>query len=774
MKEDLSNLTNYDKYYMYADLVKNGSILIDTKDITHDTYLSHSNGIYNILKDGIETDYVHHLFISLKFDDCVLDLNIFDYYINLLLWRLFISAHQPIEPKHILLKKETTADTVKEYIDTYFIEPNVIKMSNKFMNNVIADTLFSFHSLNIFSQYLADTLCMEDTIDLAMKCPEFDALLHDQLVNKVPLEKIKDVGLENTNKGIEFIKNADKYLGYDHCLKYAFMAKEGINIRQFKEEAFNIGTKPDGQGGVFHEPIDSSYEMGALGIDPVTGNPCNLMAQFIDSSSSRFAQIISKKNVGDSGKFARILGLNNADTFLHPDPNYDCHTRAFLEITIKDKKTLKRFNNRYYRFDPDGIEYKLSEKDEWIIGRKLYMRSPTTCWSHAHGRGICYKCYGDLAYINSNINVGKIAAEMIGSQYTQMRLSAKHLLESLIRVIKWYKDFYSYFELDSDEIRLKNIDRKELMNSYMLIDLNEIQNENDDDEVIHNHQYFSNDRHSMEDEGPFYSYYITGFKVQQANGEVVPIGSYPTKEFDEAKLYLSNDLMDLMNKIIDKEGLMDDDNDSTIVSVPLSDLIDSTPFYIKIENNDLGKNLDLFMALINKSPVTKTYTRNTIIEALLENTAKGKIKIDAVHLEVLMANQIRSGHDILMMPDWSRGQDEPYELLTLDKALTNNPSVLVTLMYQKIARETANPLNFRKQAPSIYDPLFMRMPKRFLECDHEVWDIPSYQLPQDKKEKKQVMRFYKSVDPNVSPVGMGDKLLKPFNLKQPEKHDLVD
>ena len=53
-------------------------------------------------------------------------------------------------------------------------------------------------------------------------------------------------------------------MGYEHCLVNPFISHEGINVRQYKENNFNIGTKPDGNGSVYHDIINSSYIGGGL------------------------------------------------------------------------------------------------------------------------------------------------------------------------------------------------------------------------------------------------------------------------------------------------------------------------------------------------------------------------------------------------------------------------------------------------------------------------------------------------------------------------------
>ena len=142
-----------------------------------------------------------------------------------------------------------------------------------------------------------------------------------------------------------------------------------------------------------------------------------MIYQLIDSGTSRVAQIISKKEVGDSGGFSRILGLNNIGTYLHKDPTYDCHTNNFVEIVVSNKEVLRRLKDRYYRIHPHGQEFLIHKDDTFLIGNKIYLRSPITCASKAMGEGVCYKCYGNLAFTNVDVSIGRIATELITSSY---------------------------------------------------------------------------------------------------------------------------------------------------------------------------------------------------------------------------------------------------------------------------------------------------------------------------------------------------------------------
>ena len=69
--------------------------------------------------------------------------------------------------------------------------------------------------------------------------------------------------------------------------------------------------------------------------------------------------------------------------------------------------------NRYYRFNPNGMEYLIDDSDMSLIDKTIYLRSPMTCACASAGKGICKRCYGDLYYTNYDVNIGKIAAELL-------------------------------------------------------------------------------------------------------------------------------------------------------------------------------------------------------------------------------------------------------------------------------------------------------------------------------------------------------------------------
>lgn len=662
-------LENFENYGPYAEGLKNGKIYVKVGDINQKNYNDYYDGIVNILRDGIETAQVQECFIKVDFGrNRVIELSLIDFFFTMIMWYLLISTDIKIEPKHLFFEKNITGQSIKSYVDNFFIEPNRKKYDNMTLNNIMDDMMYKFLLIDEFDFYLANNINIRDTIDLMNESPKAYEALHVDLSN-VPLEDVKNVGMSYTNQLIEEIKNSD------HCLADAFRAGEGVNIRQFKEFAVNIGTKPDGQGGVYPYIINNSY---------INGGVNDLLSAMIESNTGRTAQIIQKRNVATSGHFARLLRNNNMDTWLNDDPNYKCNTKNLQRVFIKDSKILQKLNNRYYKFTEDGMDHIIkSNKDTHLIGQTILLYSPMTCASKSSGHGICYRCYGDLAHTNHDINVGVIAAENLSDPLTQKLLSAKHLLESLIKKIVWTEGFSSLFEMESNIIKL--FDDVNYKGYKLLINPNNIYLEEEFEDYVYNE-------------------YITEFEVEFPDGS---IKSFHTSEADN--IYIDIEL----NEIIRSKAEPVDGK----ISINMTDLKDCNLFLMQMHNNELSKTLNTIKSIINKDEVTKTYDRHSILQALLETTIEGNINVDSVHLEVLLSNQMRSVDDILEVPEWEY-PDEKYTILTLNRALTNNPSITVSLTHEKIGKALYNPLTFRKNKPSFLDLFFVEKPSEFISASH--------------------------------------------------------
>lgn len=664
---------NEQYYFIYKDLCETGRQVIYTKDINRGNIDNHFYSIINILKDGIETKEVQNMMITVIFEDGVdIDLSIFDYLINLMMWQLCTGVDQPIRSIHLAFFEDITRRSIKEYIDNIFVDQYRKLIPFMQMNRIIDSVVGKFRDLRPFQMYLANTLNLEDTINLMNLYPEFNETIHFS-TEGIPLEDVKDAGMEATNHQIKYIKNSD------HCLRDSFRTGEAISPKQYKEVAVNIGSKPDGQGSVFPRPISNSFMNGGL---QTPEDVC------IESSVGRVAQILQKTNVGTSGAFARNLELNNQDTYLHQDPNYICDSRNFEEVLIDSATKLQMYDLRYYRDNPRGID-KLcdAKKCKDLIGRKIYFRSPMTCASAARGHGICYKCYGDLAYANQEINIGQIAAEGLSSIYTQILLSAKHLLESLVVKMTWTKEFYNLFSFCFNTITLKE---DGIYRGFKLIIDEDVKFEEEMDDVTYNG-------------------YINSFIVKTPSGEEIRIH---TAESDN--MYFVPEFFDYYMSIKSKNVNPDSDEEDR-VEMDMVALMDFAALFImEVRNNELSRTMDQIKKLIDNKSVISSHDRNTILEAFISTNISGGIKLNAVHFEVLLMNQIRAFDDDLESPDWSV-PNQKYQILTLSNSLTNNKSITVRLQSSKIPKVLQNPRNRFIKQPSITDLYCMEQPQEYLD-----------------------------------------------------------
>ena len=679
-------VTYLENYGPYVPLIQNGYMEINTNDITPQNYGSYFEGLLNIMRDGIEDPDVQALKIGIHLaDGNYLRLGICQLYFQLIFWTFPIYIGDPITVIHLFDTRQITKNSIKKYFNM------LIKQHSKdvdfiTLNNLIDETIYKFKYIDEFAMYLSNTVNFKDTLDLMEKYPEFNQSIHADLTG-VPIEDVKDVGMKYTQTQINYIKNND------HCLRDSFIAQEAISPKQFKEVSVNIGTKPDGHGGVFPYIINNSF---------MNGGVSNPESYVIDSSVGRTAQILQKMNVGTSGAFARLLETNNLDTFFNPDPDYSCDTKNFIKVFIKDASWLSMYDRRYYRFDPDGIDYLLDkDKDSYLIGQTLYFRSPITCSSYAHGYGICRKCYGDLYYVNRDINPGKIAAELLSSIYTQMLLSAKHLLESSVIEMKWNPEFYDIFELNLNMISIQ--EDIELDGYYMILDSNKFTSDEEDD---------------SEDSNIEYEEFTPSFDIRYPDGNII---TFHTSEEDN--IYLTEDLNRLLRSKKVKEN-----EDGTYI-VPLEQLRSiAVVFTVKIQNKELQRTLERSKHIIDREKDTSSFTKDEIVKEFISANTDGGIHVSAIHLETILSNQMRDPDDILSMPDWSI-KDAPYKILTLGSALNNSPSITVNLEYQRIGKTLISPLSTKKRKSSVFDLYFMEKPQDYVENNEMVSD--NYKMIED-------------------------------------------
>lgn len=676
-----------ENYGPFCELLDIGYMTLNTDNINRVTYSSYMRWITNFMLDGIETDIWHgkgkvNVIFSDK-EQCTLTVN--DLLFNFIMWYIPVQTNSEISHEFLFWDDNITQSTITSYVNRNFLDKNRKVYTNRYLNNVIADCTAMLSVVDKVSKYLSDTINLHDDIVLQKKCPEYYDALHLDIGNTA-LDKVKIIIGDATEKAVNIIKDSKRYLGYYHSLASNFRSGEALNKKQFGETYIAIGTKPDAYGNVIPYIINSSFINGGVE-DPVS--------RFVESYAGIEATIISHVNVSISGTAARLMELNNIRSILHRDPSYCCNTQNPEKILIDSVETLKRFNLRYYSEVFNGVVKRMSSSDTYLIGKTVYIFSPMTCASYARGQGICYRCYGDLAFVNSDVNIGLIASTLLSSVLTQRMLSAKHLLETIISAIEWCKDFSNYFVVETDQISFDP--NKDPRGFKMIISVDEIQEEDDgrdDDDEDEGVLFISNGSSK---------YYITEFILQdpQSNQFVI-------KSESSDKMYFSKELYSLVSRKLSKRS-----GDDEYITIDISDF-DGSLFSIAVENSGISKSIAAINNIIDKVSVTSSMTRDELLQEFINALNNAHINLNAVHAEVLLSNQIRSATDIFKMPAWEY-KDVAYRPLSLKQSLRTNPSPVESLTYQDISGQLNNPINYQKHKPSILDLNIVKHPQQYYQ-----------------------------------------------------------
>lgn len=678
-----------ENYGPFNEMIHNNGLMsLYTGDINEVTYTSYYHCLINMMKDGIEHPFWHGKGkIRITFTDgksCNLTLN--DLYLNLIVWEALIKTGERIRSEHLFMPKTCSMVAVAKYLDKWVVLPKKRIYSNRYLNNVIASCTDKFADSDSVSFYMTDSICLHDDVALMNASPRYRELLHCDL-SGIALDKVKDTLTGYTDEAVELIQASKGLLGYNHCLTSNFRTGEALNRKQFTETYIGLGVQADASGNIIPMNISESFINHGLE---------DIAVMYIESSRARKALIYSHKNVSTTGTFARLSKLSNMDTFLNPDPNYSCDTRNPVRMIIRDRKMLTKFIGRYYRRSKFGIEENITDESTDIIGQEIYLRSPMTCASFAAGHGICYRCYGDLAYTNSDINIGVMAAELLSSRLTQRLLSAKHLLETKIKKIIWSEAFNKFFYIDINKIILNPLDfrgYKMIIKREDLIsdDYEEDEFDSDDDD---DKEFSIIDTHT--------NYYLTEFIIESPSGEKFVIRS---EDYD--KMVTSDQLNGLIQRKLNKTA--DDEN----IVIDLSECEESM-FTILVENSELTRTLGMIDRLINKSSVTTSMDVHQMVQAFNDTLMEANLDLCSVHAEVMIANQIISLRDQFAKPAWQY-ENEPYKIQAMSTHLENNPSVTISLSYQDVPRQLYGSKTYKKWACSQMDLFFMKNPQQFLE-----------------------------------------------------------
>lgn len=114
------------------------------------------------------------------------------------------------------------------------------------------------------------------------------------------------------------------------------------------------------------------------------------------------------------------------------------------------------------------------------------------------------------------------------------------------------------------------------------------------------------------------------------------------------------------------------------------------------------------MSLINRQNKDNVeYDIDSICNEFLRLIVEAKIGAGVIATELIINRLIRSASNIFERPDFSKDRVEPYQILTVSKALEKNPSPMIGLSFQNLKRQIlSNELFEDRREPSYMDAYF--------------------------------------------------------------------
>ena len=109
------------------------------------------------------------------------------------------------------------------------------------------------------------------------------------------------------------------------------------------------------------------------------------------------------------------------------------------------------------------------------------------------------------------------------------------------------------------------------------------------------------------------------------------------------------------------------------------------------------------MDLINRQNKDDiAYDIDSICNKFLGLIIDAKIGANVVATEIIINRLIRSAANIFERPDFSKDVVEPYQILTVSKALEKNPSPMIGLSFQNLKRQLLSNEMFEERNEASY------------------------------------------------------------------------
>lgn len=663
--------------------------------------------LYGYMKSGFEQERVRKHPLKFKFTEdeaTPRTMEIRHFIINMMLWSAFIRYDRvdELNASQIYDCHNVTADNLNGFINEHLIIPYQSTIDARTISKALDDCIYMLSLIYLdFSLMLGLTMDMETFIDLRNKYPRFGELLNTKPKEGMQPKEIEEMISSSLSEYLDIVIDKDK----TNNLRPFLVTGAGINKGQLAQFSIMDGLKPDIEGNVNPTPIDSNFINGGL----------NSISNFyIDGQAGCKPLILNKTVMGKSGYFS-YKTMTLSSNYRLSQTVEDCHSKRPIKYEVKTKKHLKKVDQRYY-YDLFGKLHKINaNKDTQLIGQTIWLRDPITCCSKD---GICHVCYGDLWYTNNDplFHAGRYAATQINEPIQQKILSSKHMLRTVSNMIKFEPEFYRFFVLDTNKIKL-NMDCDENLKDWRLF-------------VADDDFYYIDELSGNDD----FNTYIEKFSlVNNKTGEQLIL-----KETADRDLFLFGNIVSMLK---DKGPIIITNEDGKEEEIPGRSLLlskleeDDAIAAINVVNNELSTPLKNIIKLLDRKDHFGCKTVDDMVNKLVQLTIDSGMSVAAVHGSMLMKGLIRQKDNILVAPDWSDPDitDDDYQMLSVSNALIYNPSLSVSFAFDNANKQIISPMTYKKYKPSDYDLFFKE--------DLYDYSVSYYKEKKNKKMEKRIRKL---------------------------------
>lgn len=585
---------------------------------------------------------------------------------NLIMWYPFVVTDNidVLDESYIF---NPTASNFNVELENYIndrIIPNMNDVDHSTQNAIIDEIVHHITAIsNAFTPLMGSSISLYSIHEAEKSCPEIADIMRRPIDPKMQPAEIEKELSRRTDRMMQLLAED----ACDNDLRPLILAGNNISKGQFKELVVKIGLKSDINGNTIPHLIDGNFLIDGA------KNPSDY---YIIALSGRKALIFAKTRMGEPGAFSKKATSNTTAAKL--SKRYVmCHSIRPIWYNIEDETFLTLLKGRYYYDDTGNLHVLDPEKDKDLIGKNVAFRSPVTCSSED---GICPYCYGKLYELNKNLaSAGAYAATKITEPLGQMVLGTKHLQVTQTNHISFNEEFDDVFEINSNEITLKDDPTYDEDLSVVLHDVYEEESEDTVD------------------------YYCASFDVFGNNGRYI----MTITEDHDARLYLSKQIADIWKKLKDK---------SKPISLSIFDDDSSVMFNVEVKSKETTQPTKNIKALLDTNDKCGCKTIDELCQALARNLINCGIKYDLVHAEMVVRQLVRKKSNVLESPDWTlNGDPDDYVILRLVDALIKNPSPLVSICSGYLKRQLLGPDLYKKTGVSHLDALFAEQLSQYLK-----------------------------------------------------------